>query len=150
MNALNRDHNKRIIRFDPQAKKLCRRLARNSPSPLEFGEVLASCRGRDDIVAALCQLIGEKPSYLAIQTAWPWLEKRVKSPCKCRVMHPSVLMTLCHLYDHHVTDLRNWSFTRLVKWARKIQTQAEAAVAKSENQVTKRLCRCATKIRKNR
>lgn len=66
MHALNRDNDKRIIRFDPLAKKFCRRLARNSPIALEFGEVLASCRGHGDIVAALCQLIGEKPSYLAI------------------------------------------------------------------------------------
>ncbi|HEV2964478.1 MAG TPA: hypothetical protein VG649_21805 [Candidatus Angelobacter sp.] len=150
MHAPKMAHKRRTRRFDPQPKKRCRRFPRNSRSDVEFSEALALCQERDDIVALLCEVLGEKPSYTAIQTAWPWLEKQTKSPCKCSVVHPSVLVTLCHLYDHHVIDRKDWSFSRLLKWARNMQDRFASAKANSGGRIVTRCRRCRAIIRVNR
>ena len=139
---------KRIGRFNSQAKNPCRRFPKKRTSAVDFGEALALCQGYDDIVGLLCEVLGEKPSYAAIQAAWPWLERRTKLPCKCPVVHPSGLVTLCHLYDHHVTDKKDWSFARFLKWACLMQARrAPSDRPNSSRQVVARCCRCRALIR---
>jgi hypothetical protein len=127
--------NKIIVLFHPQEKKPCSRSTRQVRSALRFSEALAKCRLHHDIVAGLCDITGQSPSYLSIEAAWPWLKKQVGVPCGCRIVHPSVLMTICHLYDRHVTDLKDWSMSELVEWTTRTQEQMEGQVRRPVDRV---------------
>ncbi|HEV3040487.1 MAG TPA: hypothetical protein VHA33_22180 [Candidatus Angelobacter sp.] len=124
-------------RRDPQPKNPCRRFPRQRKPMMDFVEAVAYCEDQDDLVGALCLVLGQKPSYMAIQSAWPWLEARIKVPCRCPILHPSVLVTLCHLFDYHVTDLRNWSFSRLMQWAHNVQRRIAPPTSQSEDRERK-------------
>ncbi|HEV2990826.1 MAG TPA: hypothetical protein VG759_20475 [Candidatus Angelobacter sp.] len=122
---------------DPQSEKPCRRFPRHRKPMMDFAEAVAYCEDQDDLIGALCFVLGQKPSYMAIQSAWPWLEARVKAPCRCPILHPSVLVTLCHLFDHHVTDLKNWSFSRLMEWTLNVQRRIAPPTPQSEDRKLK-------------
>ena len=128
--------------FDPAKKKPCQRSSRRKF--LWLSDVLASCEDQGDIVTAICRVLGQKPSYLALQTTWPWLKTRIRVPCKCRVTHPSVLVTLCHLYDEHVVETKTWPFFRLVQWARQMQTRLAPPPSPEVN--GERCTRCGSKM----
>jgi hypothetical protein len=125
MQTANIVDNKLIVLFHPQEKKTSGRCAPKTRSALRFSEALAKCRLHQDIIAGLCEVAGQPSSYLTIETIWPWLKKRIAVPCGCRIVHPSVLLTLCHLYDRHVTDLKDWSPSELVEWTTRTQAQME-------------------------
>ena len=122
---------------DPQPKKPCRRFPRQHKPMMDFTEAVAYCEEQDDLVGALCFVLGQKPGYMAIQSAWPWLETRIKAPCRCPILHPSVLVTLCHLFDRHVTDLKNWSFSRLMQWLQNVQRRIASPASQSEDRELK-------------
>jgi hypothetical protein len=135
MQTANMADNKLIVLFHPQEKKPPSRASRKTRIAMRFSEALAKCQLQQDIVADICEAASLPTSYVAIEEAWPWLKKRVVVPCGCRIVHPSVLVTLCHLYDRHVADLKDWSLSELVEWATRKQAQMEGQVGKSEDRV---------------
>jgi len=145
MDAINSPSSEHLTSADPKSKKPCQRSS-GPDNVLWLSEVMASCSGQDDIVTAICQVIGQKPSYLALQTVWPWLQTRIQVPCPCRVTHPTVLVTLCHLYDHHVVDKQNWSFSTLVRWVHEIQNRL--APPNPDGAPVERCAHCGSKLRK--
>ena len=88
---------------------------------LPFSKALAVCRPPENVLSCLCAVAKLPLSYTAVETAWPWVARRVKSPCECHIVHPSVLMTLCHLYDSHVVDRQQWSLPELREWIEQVQ-----------------------------
>jgi hypothetical protein len=127
MQTANMADNKLIVLFHPQEKKPCSRSSQKTRSALRFSEALAKCQLQYDIVAGICEVAGLPASYVAMETTWPWLKKHVDVPCGCGIVHPSVLVTLCHLYDRHVTDMKDWSLSELVEWTTRKQAQMEGS-----------------------
>jgi hypothetical protein len=126
MQAVNMADNKLIVLFQPQEKKPSSRSRSNKTrNSIRFSEALAKCQAEQEIVAGICEVAGVPASYVTIEATWPWLKNRVEVPCGCRIVHPSVLVTLCHLYDRHVTDLKDWSSSELVEWATRKQALLE-------------------------
>lgn len=147
MSAINSPCRQDLKSLDSKNKKPCQRSPRQS-NVLWLSDVMAGCAGQDDIVTAICRSIDQKPSYLALQTAWPWLETRTQVPCACRIMQPTVLVTLCHLYDHHVLDKKTWSFSALVRWVHEIQNRLAPPIP--QDAPAERCSHCGSRLRKNR
>ena|ERR1051326_4154373 len=97
-----------------------------SSREIRFYQALAHCHPGPDILANLCLAAGLPVSFLALERRWPWLNRRVSVPCRCPILHPSVLITLCHLYDRHLLDRADWSLARVLRWANRIQQQMES------------------------
>ena len=125
MQAANMADNNLIVIFHPQEKKPSGRALVKTHGLIRFSEALAKCKPQDDIVASLCEVMRLPASYVAIGKTWPWLKKRVEVPCGCGIAYPSVLITLCHIYDRHVLDLKDWSLSELVEWTTRTQSQME-------------------------
>jgi hypothetical protein len=125
MQAANMAGNKLAVVFQREAKKFSNRASRRMRSTIRFSEALAKCQVHQDVVAGTCEAVGAPASYVTIEAIWPWLKKRVTVPCGCHIVHPSVLVTLCHIFDRHVTDLKDWSLSELVEWAARKQEEAE-------------------------
>jgi len=86
-----------------------------------FSQALAGCLHATDIIFSLCKASRLPVGYLALERAWPWLKQVVEVPCGCSIIHPSALMVLCHLFDRHVIDLKDWSMPQLVEWGTRTQ-----------------------------
>jgi len=115
---------KLIVLFQRQEKNSPTRSARKMRG-IRFSEALAKCQAHSDVVAGICEVVGAPASYVTIEATWPWLKNHVAVPCECHIVHPSVLVTLCHIFDRHVTDLKDWSLSELVEWATRKQAQME-------------------------
>ena len=83
---------------------------------MPFSEALAQCSPAEDILAGLCAAAGIPLSYEAMEQVWPFVRERVKAPCGCKIVYPSFLMTLCHLYDSE-----DWPLSNLVKWSARME-----------------------------
>ncbi len=125
MQTLNLADNKLIALSQRQEQNLPVRSARKTRSDIRFSEALAKCQIHQDVVAGICEVVGAPASYVTLEAIWPWLKKRVAVPCGCHIVHPSVLITLCHIFDRHITDLKDWSLPELVEWATRKQAQVE-------------------------
>jgi hypothetical protein len=123
MQVLPNTLNKVVVVFDPRQEKPVRSFPREIRTKVRFSEALARSQAEGDVISSLCAIAKLPVSYTAIQRTWPWLTERVEPPCGCKVTHPSVLMTLCHIYDRHVVDAGDWSMPQLVEWATRMQTQ---------------------------
>jgi hypothetical protein len=123
MQAANVTDSKLIVLSHPQEKKPSSRSSQKTGSAIRFSEALAKCKLQDDLVPGLCELAGLPASYRSLEQTWPWLKNRVEVPCGCEVVHPTALITLCHLFDRHVTDLKDWSLSELVEWTTRTQAR---------------------------
>lgn len=122
---INMADSKLIVLFHPYEKKSSSSASLRVRGARRFSEALAKCKPEDDIVAGICEASRLPVGCVAIEKNWPWLKKRVEVPCGCGIVHPSVLITLCHLHDRHVMDLHDWSLSELVEWATRKQAQME-------------------------
>ena len=116
-------HNSKVIIFFAPRRTGERRQqqARIMMPQMHFSEALATCPEAGDIVSSLCKASSVAVGYLALERAWPWLKQVVEVPCGCSIIHPSALMVLCHLFDRHVIDLKDWSMPQLVEWGTRTQ-----------------------------
>lgn len=121
-NASTTQNSKVIVFFAPRGAGDPHRQKARRPMPrLHFSEALANCRAEGDIVSSLCRISGLPFGFLPLLRTWPWLKQAVEAPCRCDVLHPSALLVLCHLFDRHVVDLKDWSMQQLVEWGTRTQ-----------------------------
>ena len=119
-------HNSKVIVFRvPQGREVRPIIHR-----LRFSEALAGCRPDGDILSSLCRLSGVSFGFLPLVRAWPWLRQVVEVPCGCTLAHSSALLVLCHIFDSHVLDRKDWSMQQLVEWRTRTQDTLDAPADK--------------------